>query len=130
MLTFVAAAVLAVLLLVTSDSVVRILFERGAFGHQDTLEVSHIQKLLLIQIPFHVSGLVFVRLLSSLQHNHTLLFIGLIALVANVVGNYMLMQILSTAGIALSTSLALAISFALLAWAGVRAMRRLAAPVA
>ncbi len=93
------------LLIALSTPLVRLLFERGAFTPETTVAVSRVQQWLLVQIPFHVVTLLGVRVLSSLGGNRTVLAIGALNLVTNVVGNLVLMQWFGVNGIAMSTSL-------------------------
>jgi putative peptidoglycan lipid II flippase len=107
----IAAAVPATLTLILfSRTIVHILFERGAFTDADTSLVARIQALYLLQVPFVMIGMLFVRLASSLQRNHILLGGAAITLPLNVVLNLVLMRRLGVAGIALSTSLVFATS--------------------
>jgi putative peptidoglycan lipid II flippase len=121
-LALVVSALGSVVLAGLSEPVVRVLFERGAFSEADTRLVSTVQSLFAVQLPFHVGGLVAVRLLSALHRNHVLLVISAITLVGDITANYVLMQVLGVAGIALSTSLVFAGSFAMLMVAVVRAL--------
>jgi putative peptidoglycan lipid II flippase len=106
-LTTVPATVALVLL---SRIIVRLLFERGAFTEADTSLVAKIQALYLLQVPFVMVGMLFVRLASSLQRNHILLVGAAITLPLNVALNLALMRWLGVAGIALSTSLVFLVS--------------------
>jgi putative peptidoglycan lipid II flippase len=99
-----------VILILLSKAIVRILFERGAFTAADTSLVATIQVLYLLQVPFVMVGMLFVRLASSLQRNQILLWGAGITLPLNVVLNLTLMRWLGVAGIALSTSLVFVVS--------------------
>lgn len=88
-----------------SVPIVRLFFERGAFTSLDTWRVSQVQALLLLQIPFYFLGVLMVRLISSLSMNRILMQAAIINLLCKVLFNYLLMQRLGTAGIALSTAL-------------------------
>jgi putative peptidoglycan lipid II flippase len=92
------------LLALFSEPLVRLLFERGAFTAEATAAVTQVQLCLLPQIPFYVVAMLGARVLSALGANHLVLWIGALNLVANVVGNYVLMQWLGVRGIAMSTS--------------------------
>ncbi len=102
----VLGAVPATLILILfSRTIVRLLFERGAFTGADTSLVARIQTLYLLQVPFVMVGMLFVRLASSLQQNKILLVGAAITLPLNVALNFALMHSLGVTGIALSTSL-------------------------
>jgi putative peptidoglycan lipid II flippase len=112
--TFLAGLVVGGFAILISTPVVRLLFERGAFSPSDTEVVSGIQRCFLIQLPFHLSGLVTSRLLSALGRNQMLIVIGVLTSVVNVLGNYLLMYRLGPAGVALSTSCVFVVAFGVL----------------
>jgi putative peptidoglycan lipid II flippase len=121
-LALVVAAFGCVALIALSEPLIRLLYQRGAFSDSDTSLVSTVQTLFAIQLPFHIAGLIAVRLLSALQQNHILLLISSVMLVIDIVANYVLMQTLGVAGIALSTSFVFVASFILLMIAVLRAL--------
>ena len=105
-----AAVPATVTLILLSKSLVRVLYQRGAFTAADTNLVASIQALYLLQVPFVMVGMLFVRLASSLQRNQILLWGAAITLPLNVVLNLALMRWLGVAGIALATSLVFLVS--------------------
>jgi putative peptidoglycan lipid II flippase len=94
-----------VLLVLLSEPLIRLLFERGAFMPQTTSEVAKVQICLLFQLPFYVLAMLGSRLLSALDANRTVLRISALNLVLNITGNYVFMHWYGVAGIAISTSL-------------------------
>ena len=112
-----------VALVLLSPVIVRLLYQRGAFTAQDAKQVAGIQALYLVQVPFVMMGMLFVRLASSLQRNQILLAGAAITLPLNVVLNLALMRRLGAAGIALSTSLVYLVSCCYLAVSVHRALR-------
>ena len=105
----------AALAIAISHPVVELLFQRGSFTPADTDVVARVQQLYLLQLPFHLAGLVGVRLVSALGKNRILLVFTAITGVLNAVANYLFMQRWGVAGIALSTSLVFLTSF-LMVW--------------
>jgi putative peptidoglycan lipid II flippase len=101
---------LTLILVLFSEPLVRLLFERGAFTSMDTWRVSQVQALFLLQLPFYFLGILMVRLISSLNMNAILLQAAIINLLCKIVFNYLLMQRLGAAGIALSTTLVYVVS--------------------
>ncbi len=93
-----------------SEPLAQVLFQRGAFTFDDTQTVSRVQALLLLQLPFYVIGILIVRLISSLKANSILMWGCVMNFVLNVVLNYVLMQWLQVAGIALSTAIVIMVS--------------------
>jgi putative peptidoglycan lipid II flippase len=95
---------LTLCLMVLSKSLVRLLYQRGAFMAADTELVSRVQICYLIQIPFYLCGMLFVRFLSAVRRNDLLMFGAGISLVFDIILNLAFMRLWGVAGIALSTS--------------------------
>ena len=85
--------------------IVGTLFERGAFGPQDTQRVAAVLRYAAFQIPFYILGTVAARVAVSLQASRFMLMIAFSALVLNASLNWLLMRHLGAAGIALSTTI-------------------------
>ena len=90
---------------VLSEPIVQLLFQRGAFTRTNTLQVSRIQELYLLQIPFVMTSLLFNKFLVATGGNRILLKVSLVSAVLNVAADYVLMTWIGVAGIALSTSI-------------------------
>lgn len=93
-----------------SEPVVRTLFERGAFTSADTILVSKVQAIYILQIPFYLLTTLIVRLVSSLRYNQLLMYGAMISLPLNIIMNYVLMEYFGLTGIAMSTVLVYAVS--------------------
>lgn len=102
---FSALGLTAVLLLV-GESLIRVVFEGGAFTSADAAAAARIQSMYFLQIPFALVMIVCVRAMSAMRSNGLFLGLALVSLVANVTGNIVLSRLLGLAGIALSTSVA------------------------
>ncbi|TKB66376.1 MAG: murein biosynthesis integral membrane protein MurJ, partial [Nitrospira sp.] len=96
---------LTVILVAFSEPIVELLFQRGAFTDAHTRQVAWVQSLALLQIAPFALGILAVRLLSSLKANHILMWGSAISLILTIILNYLFMQPLGVAGIALATSL-------------------------
>lgn len=94
-----------------SEPIVRLLFQRGAFTSADTVQVARIQMLYLAQLPFHLTGMLFVRFISAMSLNRVLMWVSIATSLVNVAGNYVLSIYLGAAGIALSTSIVYLFTF-------------------
>jgi putative peptidoglycan lipid II flippase len=101
---------LTLALMILSKPLVRLLFQRGAFTSADTDLVSWVQICYLIQVPFYILSMIFVRFLSSVRRNDVLMYGAVISFALDVVLNLILMRRWGVAGIALSTSCVYAIS--------------------
>jgi putative peptidoglycan lipid II flippase len=110
-LIFVTTVPLTLLLLIFSEPIIRLLFQRGSFTEDDTHLVSQIQSFYALQIPFYVANILVVRLISSLQSNHILMWVSAFNLTINIILNYVFVQWMGIKGIALSTSCVYLFSF-------------------
>ncbi|MFQ5587973.1 MAG: murein biosynthesis integral membrane protein MurJ [Nitrospiria bacterium] len=95
---------LTVMLVVFSEPLIHIIFERGAFTAEDTRLVGKVQAFYVLQLPFYILGILIVRVLSALAKNQILMVIGGVNLIVNIAGNYVCIQYWGVAGIGLSTS--------------------------
>ncbi|MFN6516735.1 MAG: murein biosynthesis integral membrane protein MurJ [Nostoc sp. CreGUA01] len=113
---FVTTTLLSAFLFIFSESIVQILFQRGSFTADDTRLVAQIQNCFALQIPFHVAGILVVRLISAMQANHILMWASAYNLINNIVFNYLFLHYFGVAGIALSTACVSALAFLFLSY--------------
>lgn len=104
------------LMIVFSETIIRVLYERGAFTAPDTIVVSEIQIFYLLQIPIYLIGILIVRLISSLKANHILMQGTVINVIANIGFNVLFIRWWGVAGIALSTTCVYVVSVTFLAY--------------
>jgi putative peptidoglycan lipid II flippase len=112
-----------IVLVLFSAPIVQLLFERGAFSAVETATVSRVQAAYLLQVPGHLLGILYVRLISALQANRLLTIGSAINLVVNIGLNVLFMRRYGVAGIALSTAVVYAVSCAYLAVVAHRRLR-------
>jgi putative peptidoglycan lipid II flippase len=98
------------LLVVLSRPLISLFFQGGAFTAADTNLVARVQMMFCLEIPFYSVAILYVRAISSLKRNHLIMWGTLISVSANVGLNLLFMKIIGVPGIALSTSVVLAIS--------------------
>src|SRR5260221_10652679 len=84
--------------------IVRLMFQHGKFTGEDASLVSSIQSLDMLQLPFSISSLLFVRLIGAMGKSKILMWISVLNLVCNTIGNYVLSRTMGVPGIALSTA--------------------------
>ena len=101
-------------LVLQSDRIVVLLFERGAFTPEHSATVGSVQALYLLQIPFYLTGILGVRMLTAVGRGRVVMSIAAVNVLAKVVGNLVFMRWLGVAGIALSTSFVYALSCVLI----------------
>lgn len=94
---------LAVGILLFSEPLTRLLFQRGAFTAQDTPLVAYIQALLAMQIPFVTLHILGTRVLTSTFRQRIVGAIAISATLLKILLNYLLMSFLGVAGIAIAT---------------------------
>jgi len=112
-----------VVLVFFSVPIVQLLFERGAFTPAETATVSRVQVAYLLQVPVHLLGILYVRMISALQANRLLTIGSAINLVVNIGLNVVFMRRYGVAGIALSTAAVYTVSCVYLAVAAHRRLR-------
>jgi peptidoglycan biosynthesis protein MviN/MurJ (putative lipid II flippase) len=83
---------------------VRIIFERGAFTARDTQAVTEVLRYALVQVPFYVSSLVFVSLVSSNHSYKVLSLSGLTGLIVKVITNVVLIPWIGLNGLVLANA--------------------------
>jgi putative peptidoglycan lipid II flippase len=110
-IVFAVSIPLTGLIIIFSEPLVRILLQRGSFQASDTNLVSQIQSCFALQIPFYLGCSLVVRLISAMQSNHLMMWGSACNLAINIGMNYLLMQWMGIAGIALSTSIVYCFSF-------------------
>jgi putative peptidoglycan lipid II flippase len=113
-LTALASVPIALVMIFCSHLLVRLTYQHGAFGPQDTAAVAPVQAMYAIQLPFFIVSRVFYRYLVTIRRTSLILYCGVINLVLDVVLNIVLMRWYGVAGIALATSLWTVSTFAFL----------------
>jgi putative peptidoglycan lipid II flippase len=125
-ITALVSTPIALLLIAGAQVLIRIAFQRGAFGLRDTAAVAPVLAMYAIQIPFFVSSRVFYRFLVAMRRTDLILYCGIINLALDIVLNLILMQWMGIAGIALATSLwTVSTFFFLWYWSGRLLSRKL-----
>ena len=101
----IGSSFVVVILILLSSPMIWLTFERNAFTSEDTIIVSKIQQMYILQIPAYVTGLVMVKFLTSINKNNFMVFTSVISLTLNIVLNYVLIDLMGVYGLALATSL-------------------------
>jgi len=105
------AGILPTILLASiSRPLIKLIYQRGQFGADDTLEVASVLVAYAGMIPFYIVGVIGVRAISILGMNRVILVVGICNLFTNIVGNLVLSHYLGVSGIALSTTFVYLIS--------------------
>lgn len=110
-LIFFATVPLTGLLLLFSELIVKIIFQRGYFTASDTHLVAETLDCFALQIPFYVADILVVKLLTSMCLNYILMSVSIFNLIINIALNYIFLHWIGIKGIALSTSCVYLFSF-------------------
>ncbi len=124
-LIFLTTVPLMIGVIVFSEQIVSLLFQRGSFTASDTQLVANIQNFYALQIPFYVAALFVVDTIVSLRKNYILMWGSGLNLIANIAGNFMFMHFLGVKGIALSTSCVYLVSFSFLLFFTLKFLREI-----
>ncbi len=120
-----ASILVTSIIIVFSEPLTRLFFQRGAFTQADTKLVSQIQVCYALQLPFYFLGTLTVRVVSSLKANHILMLAAILNLLVNVSLNYVFIHWFGIVGIALSTSVVYLVSYSFVAFILFRRLRTL-----
>jgi putative peptidoglycan lipid II flippase len=118
------SAVLAAILIFFSRTIVRIVFQHGAFAAADALTVAAVQSASLLQLPFAVGIALLSRFVASARVNRILIPISAAGLALNVILSLLLMRTFAVVGIAMANTLAQATIFVILLVAVSRVRRQ------
>jgi putative peptidoglycan lipid II flippase len=113
-----------VLLAIFSKSIVRILFQRGAFTSADTQVVGLVQLCYCLQIPTQALCILFARFLTAVRRNDLIMYASALNLIVDIVGDIVLMRIWGIAGIALSTAIVTFVSLLFLSISSIKLLRQ------
>lgn len=86
-----------------SDSLIKILFERGAFLSTDTIIVANIQTLYLLFVPLSVVSMISMRVINALENTRVYLLGNSLLLIMNIILNLYLIPIYGIIGAPLAT---------------------------
>jgi putative peptidoglycan lipid II flippase len=101
----IGSIVMAAILIILSNPIIHYIFERNAFTSSDTIVVSKIQQMYILQIPFYLVGITMVKFLTSINKNVFMAFTAFIMVILNYLFNYILIEKIGVYGLALATSM-------------------------
>ncbi len=90
---------------------VALLFERGEFTAENTLQVAHVLRWGLLQMPFYFGVLILVQLLASQNRYRIMAAIAVANFLMKALMNYLWAPVMGPAGIMLATSIMYASSY-------------------
>lgn len=101
---FIITSLAAIAIIVISPWLIEFLFERGEFTSDNTEIVSSLQIIFLIYAPFTVCGMVLVNFLTSINENNFMAKVSLIAVILNLVLDFIFIKFYGVFGIAICTT--------------------------
>ncbi|MCE5335317.1 MAG: polysaccharide biosynthesis C-terminal domain-containing protein [Desulfobacteraceae bacterium] len=122
-LIFIVSIPACAVLIYFSDTIISLIFQRGAFRPEDTLLVSQVQVLYMLQVPFYAGCIFIAQLISALRGNQALVYANIINFTLNVLLDYLFMQWYGVRGIALATSAVVCFAFCFLLFLNGRILR-------
>lgn len=102
---FIFTPVVTIVLILVSDDIIRILFERKEFTSDDTFVVANIQRITLIYVPFYLCTLVCVKFLTAANRNKFMAWTSLWNLILNLMLNIIFIRYFGVYGLVLSTTI-------------------------
>ena len=102
---FIGLVVITIFGILLSDFIVALLFERKEFTPEDTQVVSTIQKIFLAYIPFKITGMIMINFATSINKNSIMAYISFVALILNLILDYIFIEMYGIFGIALCTTI-------------------------
>lgn len=99
---------------VLAEPLVRLVFEGGAFGSEEGSLVSRVMAYGILQLPFFVINVLLLKFAIATRYSGRVMLASLVGLAANVLLNLVLMNRIGAPGIALSMTLAAAVSSGLM----------------
>lgn len=111
---FFGGIVVSVLAWICAPTIIRLLYQRGAFTVADTRGVVSVFSFALVQIPFYFGGLVLTAQLAASNCYRFITVIGVVILIAKPILNWLLIPTLGPSGIMLATGMMYALSFAMM----------------
>jgi putative peptidoglycan lipid II flippase len=111
---FLGSVLLIGICILFSESIIGFLFEKGNFAHKDTIVVAQLQRILLLFVPFYISGVLMNKFLTSINKNVFMFYSSFLNLVLNVVLNYTLIKKYGINGLAIATTSVSILNFVVL----------------
>jgi putative peptidoglycan lipid II flippase len=86
-----------------APQVIALLFERGAFGAEDTVAVAGLFRWGLVQVPFYFAGLVLMTLFASAGRFNVMTFVALLSFAVKSASNFAFAHWFGVSGLLLAT---------------------------
>ncbi|WP_199757248.1 murein biosynthesis integral membrane protein MurJ [Formosa maritima] len=101
---FISIILIIIPIILFSDSIIELVFERNEFTSDDTLIVSGLQIVLLIGAPFYICGNILVQFLTSINKNTFMAYVSFGSMTLNIILDYIFLKLYGIYGIVLCTT--------------------------
>ena len=101
---FIGLVCVVIVLILASDFIIELSFERNEFTKEDTKIVANIQRMFLIGLPFAICGNIIVRFLTSINKNSFMAYVSFATVILNIILDIIFMKLYGVIGIALCTA--------------------------
>ena len=112
------------IMILLSGAIVRIVFQRGEFSADDTFAVSRVQATFALMIPCYTLASIYSRVVISMRKSQLMLLVSIVVFAVNLIGNYVLKELIGVDGIALATVINYTVQAAVLYLICRRALRQ------
>jgi len=110
LMAIVAGSFVAVVLSVASQPILEVVFGRGRFTSADVTAAAQVQAIAAWQVPIGLVSVLYLRVLSAVHRQRTILTVSLMAAIINSVLDVTLAHLLGVRGIVLSTTVVLGVT--------------------
>jgi putative peptidoglycan lipid II flippase len=115
-LTLVVTIPMMIGIVLFSETLIGLLFERGEFTAADTRKVAEVQAIYALMIPTYTLGTLLARVLNAMRATRYILIGSIVIFTFNIIADYIFKEWIGIRGIALATVLNYSLSFAYNAW--------------
>ncbi|UKV13798.1 hypothetical protein L6172_17350 [Thalassospiraceae bacterium SW-3-3] len=105
-IVWICGAVVATVGITFSETIIKFIFERGAFTTQDTQQTSEVMQIYLMQLPFMLTAMVSIRALVAMGKTLTMTWVTSAQLILAASLSYVLSGTYNVPGIAAGTTVA------------------------
>jgi putative peptidoglycan lipid II flippase len=122
---FISTALLVIILILFSNSIIELLFHRGNIKFSDIQTISSLQIIYFIQVPFYLISIVSVRLLTSMNKNKSTIYASITSLIVIYISNELMSKYYGIYGIAWSMLVSVLFNMGLNFYLSLRELKRI-----
>lgn len=115
-LTLVITIPMMIVLVLLAEPLIRLVFERGEFTAEDTIEVAQVHVIYALMIPSYTIAVLLSRVLNAMRATKYVLLSSIVIFAFNIIADYVFKEWIGIQGIALATVMNYTLSLAFNAW--------------